>query len=167
MQYEKSRAIRIISFIFLVGFLTVGFTTTVTAEPLKPIPGEFTVTLQGFGPNGELILEGPKTGPLPGHLAIVAGITRQTGVALHLAAHWTLTTPWGEIIKGENTGVLNTSSLHFREHGVIVDATGDLEERVGNFIVIHGQISDLYFIPGTTQVSGHATIVPSQAKKWK
>lgn len=103
MSYEKYRATRTLLFITLLSFLSVVFTTAVNAEPLKPIPGEFTATLQGVNPDtGELILEGPKTGPIPGHLAIRAAITRQTGVALHLAARWTLTTPWGEIIQGEN-----------------------------------------------------------------
>jgi hypothetical protein len=111
-----------------------------------------------------LIFEGSKTGSLPGHLAIRAAITKQTGIALHIAARWTLTTPWGETLQGENTNVLNTSSLHFRENGVIVDATGGLAERIGNFVVIRGEISDLNFFPGVTQVSGHATYVPSQAK---
>ena len=58
---------------------------------------------------------------------------------------------------------MNTASLHFRENGVIVDATGSLAELIGNFMVVHGQASDLNFIPGVMEVNGTATIVPSQA----
>ena len=163
---SKSNFVRKQCITRIVGMMVLLFATTVHGEPLKPVPGEFTATLQGVDPStGELILEGPKTGAIPGLLTIRAAITKQTGVALHLAARWSLTTPWGETIQGENTGVLNTSSLHFREHGVIVEGTGSLAERVGNFIVIRGDISDLNFIPGVTQVSGHATYVPSQAKR--
>ena len=158
-QYSFVRRFIIITFLSL---LTVAISPYANAEPLKPVTGKFTATLQGFDPDtGELILEGSKTGSIPGHLVIRAGITRETGLALHLAARWTLTTPWGEIIKGENTGVLNTSTLYFREHGIIVEATGDLEERIGNFVVIRGEISDLDFYPGITQVSGQVTYVPS------
>ena len=166
MIYIHHRVIRTLSFITLLGFLAAVFTSTTNAEPLKPIPGEFSVIFQGADPQtGELILEGLRTGPLPGHLSIRATLTRQTGAALHFSARWTVTTPWGETISGENTAVLSTASLHFREHGVIVKATGDLTERIGNFIVIHGKFSDLSFMPGVMEVTGHATIVPSQAKK--
>lgn len=152
--------------ICIFGFLSVVFVPDTNAEPLGPVPGEFTVILQGFDPNtGELIFEGFKTGALPGHLAIRAALTRQTGMAVHLSAHWTLTTPWGETMEGENTAVVNTASLHFREHGLVVDATGGLTERIGNFVVIHGEVSDVDFIPGVTEATAHVTIVPSQAYK--
>ena len=165
MKYEKSRAIRTISFIFLVGFLTAAFTSTISAEPLKPIPGEFTVILQGFDPDtSEFIFEGYKTGELSGHLVTRVALTKQTGVAIHLATRWLLTTAWGDTIEGENTSVLNTKSLHFREHGIIVDATGSLTERIGNFVVIHGTVSDVNFDFGVTEASAHVTYVPSQAK---
>ena len=165
MRYEKNSATRTLLFIGMLGLLTVLFTPTINAEPLKPIPGEFSVIYQGADPQtGELILEGPKTGPLPGHLSIRATLTRQTGTALHFSARWTLITPWGETITGENTAVLSTASLHFREHGLIVEATGSLTERVGNFIVIHGEFSDLSFMPGVMEVTGSVMIVPSQAK---
>ena len=91
-------------------------------------------------------------------------ITKQTGVAIHFCASWTITTLWDETISGENTSLLNTASLHFREHGVIVDATGSLTELIGNFIVIHGEISDLNFFPQFTEVTGQTSIVPAQAE---
>ena len=166
MRYEKNSATRILLFIGMLGLLTVLFTPTINAEPLKPIPGEFTVTLQGFDSStGEFIFEGFKTGELSGHLTTRVSLIRQTGMAMHLATRWTLITPWGETITGENTAVLSTASLHFREHGLIVEATGSLTERVGNFIVIHGEFSDLSFMPGVMEVTGSVMIVPSQAKK--
>lgn len=144
------------------------FIPTANAEPLKPVTGEFTVVMQGVDPGtGELIFEGLKTGSLPGHLTTRTALIKQTGVAIHLATRWTLTTAWGEIIEGENTAMLNTASLHFREHGVIVDATGFLIERTGNFVVIQGEISDVNFIPGITEATAHVTYVPSQAKKYQ
>jgi hypothetical protein len=149
-----------------LGLLLVILAGIANADSLRPVPGEFSVVFLGADPStGELIAEGPKTGPLSGHLAIRSLITQQTGVALHFSAHWTLTTPSGETISGENSGVLSTASLHFREHGVIVDASGSLTERIGNFIVIEGQFSDLNFVPGVTQITGKATIVPSQASQ--
>ena len=166
MLKRKANSKRMLSAIGILGLTALMLLPATHAGSLKPVAGEFTVVMQGVDPDtGELIFEGPKGGPIPGHLAIRAGITRQTGAALHLAARWTLTTPWGETMDGENTLLLNTKSLHFREHGVIVSATGDLTERIGNFIVIHGTISDLDFIPGVTEVNGQSTIVPSQAKK--
>jgi len=166
MRYEKGSTIRKISLIVLVSFLAVVFTPTINAEPLKPIPGEFTVTLQGFDTNtGELIFEGFKTGALPGHLVTRVALIKQTGMAMHLATRWTLTTTWGETVEGENTSVLNSRSLHFREHGIIVDATGSLTERIGNFVVIQGTVTDVNFIPGVTEASARVIYVPSQAKK--
>lgn len=168
MQRRKTNSIQTLSVISILCLFALIFTPTTNAGPLKPVTGEFTVVMQGVDPRtGELIFEGSKGGEIPGHLAIRAGITRQTGVALQLAARWTLTTPWGETMDGENTLHLNTKSLHFNEHGIIVDATGSLTERIGNFIVIHGEISDLNFFPGVTEVTGQATIVPSQAKKYQ
>lgn len=159
---------RIFVFACIFMFSTLMALSPAYAGPLKPVPGKFTAVMQGVDPDtGELIFEGPKDGPIPGHLAIRASIIRQTGMAMHLAANWTLTTPWGEIIKGENALVLNTKSLHFREHGVVVDATGSLTERIGSFIVVQGEISDLDFVPGATTVTGNATIVPSQAKRYQ
>jgi hypothetical protein len=134
-----------------LGLLLVLLAGIANADSLRPIPGEFSVIFVGVDPStGELIAEGPKTGPLS---------------ALHFSAHWTLTTPSGETISGENSGVLSTASLHFREHGVIVDASGSLTERIGNFIVIEGQFSDLNFVPGVMQITGKATIVPSRASR--
>ena len=166
MSYENNSATPTLFFIGILGLLTVLFTPTINAEPLKPIPGEFTVTLQGFDSStGEFIFEGFKTGELSGHLTTRVSLIRQTGMAMHLATRWTLMTDWGETVEGENTSVLNPASLHFREHGLIVDATGSLTERIGNFVVIHGEVSDVYFIPGLTEVTGSVMIVPSQAKK--
>ena len=164
MQWRMSNSVKTISVIIVLGYFALAIAPTANAGPLKPVTGEFTVIMQGADPNtGELIFEGPKGGEIPGHLAIRAAITRQTGVALHLQARWTLTTPWGETMDGENTLHLNTKSLHFNEHGIIVDATGSLSERIGSFIVIRGEISDLGFVPGVTEVTGQSTIVPSQA----
>jgi hypothetical protein len=166
MRTERNSATRTLLFIGMLGLFTVLFTPTINAEPLKPIPGEFTVVLQDIDQNtGELIFEGYKTGPLSGYLTSRVALIRQTGVALHLATRWTLMTDWGETIEGENTSVLNPSSLHFREHGIIVNATGSLTERIGNFVVIHGEVSDVYFIPGVTKAKAHVRYVPSQAKK--
>lgn len=162
-RYTEKSIVKLLAIVIL-GFSASILSIVASADPLKPLPGEFTVVMQGADPQtGELIFEGYRTGAISGHLAIRAAITRQTGVALHLSAHWTLTTSWGDTMDGENTLVLNTESLHLREHGIIVDATGSLEERIGNFVVIRGQISDLAFYPGVTQVTGHVTVVPSQA----
>jgi hypothetical protein len=162
MRYKQCIIVRDFIFIAFLSLLTVAMSPSAIADTLKPVPGKFTATLQGVDPDTyEMIFEGSKTGPIPGHLVIRAGITRQTGLAIHLAPTWTLTTPGGETIKGENTGVLNTTTLTFHEHGIIVEATGDYQERVGNFVVIRGEISDLEFYPGITQVSGHVTYVPA------
>ncbi|MGD8484774.1 MAG: hypothetical protein PVJ63_06575 [Thioalkalispiraceae bacterium] len=156
-----TRTLRLISLLVL---LSLVFTPLVNAGPLRPAPGEFTMVMTGVDTGtGELIFEGWKTGALPGHLTARAALIKQTGVALHLATRWTLVTPWGEQIDGENTAILNPKSLHIQEHGVIVDATGDLAERIGNFVVIHGTVSDTYFLPGTTSVTARVTYVPSQA----
>lgn len=168
MRYEKNSATRTLLFIGMLGLLTVLFTPTINAEPLKPITGEFTVTLQDFDPNtSEFIFEGFNTGELSGHLITRVSLIRQTGMAMHLATRWTLMTDWGETVEGENTSVLNPASLHFREHGLIVNATGTFTKRIGNFVVIHGEVSDVYFIPGLTEAKAHVTYVPSQAKKQK
>ena len=149
-----------------LGFLLLIFAGNLYADSVRPISGEFNVEFVGTDPEtGELVLEGPKTGALPGLLSIRAAVVRQTGVAMHLSARWTLTTTWGETMSGENTSVLNTKSLHFREHGVIVSATGSLTGHIDNFIVIHGQFNNLSFIPGLMEVNGVATIIPSQAKQ--
>lgn len=154
------------STVILIGvltFLTFVFPPAINAKTLGPVTGDFTVIFEGVDPEtGELIFEGYRTGEIPGELSIRVVLARQTGVALHLLTSWTLTTPWGEAIRGENTAILSTASLHFREHGVIVDATGSLDELIGDFVVIHGQFSDLGFIPGVMQVDGTATYVPSQ-----
>ncbi len=135
------------------------------AQTLAPVKGEFTVVFQGVDQDtGALIFEGFKTGEIPGDLSIRARLDRQTGTALHFLAEWKLLTPWNETMHGENTAVLSTASLHFREHGVIVAATGSLTELIGDFIVIHGQFSDLSFMPGLMQIDGVATIVPSRAR---
>jgi hypothetical protein len=42
MKYEKNRTIRIISFIFLVGFLTVGFTTNNRGHDYMDVGGRIT-----------------------------------------------------------------------------------------------------------------------------
>ena len=161
MRYKHCNIVRRFIFIAFLSLLTVAMSPSAIADTLKPVPGKFTATLQGFTDTGEMIFEGWKTGQISGHLVIRAGITRQTGLAIHLAPTWTLTTPGGETIKGENTGVLNTTTLTFHEHGIIVEATGEYQERVGNFVVIRGEISDLVFDIGTTQVSGHVTYVPA------
>ncbi len=166
MKYVKNSARRTLLIISMLGFLPVVLSPTINAEPLKPIPGEFTVTLQGYDSStDEFIFEGLKTGELSGHLTTRVSLTRQTGTAMHLATRWTLITDWGETVEGDNTSVLNPASLHFREHGLIVNATGTLTERIGNFVVIHGEVSDVYFIPGITEAKAHVTYVPSQAKK--
>ena len=165
MIRETNNTTRRLLVICVFSFLTVVFAPATNADHLGPVPGEFTVILQGFDPNtGELIFEGFKTGALSGHLLTRISLTRQTGMAMHLATRWTLTTASGDIIEGENTSVLNTASLHFREHGLIVDATGGLTERIGNFVVIHGEVSDVDFIPGVTEATAQVTYVPSQAK---
>lgn len=168
MLRETENMMRALFLIGVLGLSSLAFLPSVNAAELKPVPGEFTVVLVGADPNtGEMIFEGFKTGAIPGHLNIRVGITRQTGVILHLAARWTLTTPWGETMDGETSLILNTETLHFNEHGVIVAAEGSLAARVGNFIIIHGDISDLLFYPGMTTVTGHALIVPSQGKRYK
>lgn len=168
MQKRKTNSIKTLSIISILSFFALVFLPTVNADPLKPVPGEFAIVMQGVDPDtGELIFEGLKTGELLGHLTTRSAIIKQTGVAIHLATRWTLITPWGEVIEGENTAVLNTESLHFREHGVIVDATGNLAERIGNFVVIHGEVSDVNFIPGITEAKAHVTYVPSYANKYQ
>lgn len=168
MPRRKIRLIPQISVFAILGFFALVILPTANAGPLKPVPGEFTVVMVGFDfDTGELIFEGAKTGALPGHLTTRTAITRETGVAIHLATRWTLTTPWGEVIEGENSAVLNPESLHFREHGIIVNATGAQAERIGNFVVIHGEISDVDFIPGVTEATAHVKYVPSQAKKYQ
>lgn len=168
MLRRKTGSILPISVFAILGFYALVILPTANAAPLKPAPGEFTVVMVGVDFNtGELIFEGSKTGALPGHLTTRTALTRETGVALHLATRWTLTTPWGEVIEGENSAVVNTKSLHFREHGVIVNATGAQAERIGNFVVIHGEISDVNFIPGVTEATAHVKYVPSQAKKYQ
>ena len=135
----------------------------VKADTIAPVRGEFTAVFEGVdSETGALIFEGFKTGELSGDLSIRAVLTRQTGRALHFSTSWTLATPWGETVSGENTALLSTASLHFREHGMIVDATGSLTELIGNFFVSHGEFSDLSFIPGVMRVDGTATYVPSQ-----
>lgn len=147
------------------GLLGLALVAGAGAQPLKPVPGDFTVVFQGADPGtGELLFAGTKDGALPGNLTIRSRIARQTGAALHLNANWTLHTPWGDTMAGENSLLLNTRSLHFREHGIVVEATGALVARVGNFIVIQGEISDLGFVVGVTTVTGHAMLVPSQAR---
>jgi len=154
--------------LFFIGVFSLAFLPGVNAAELKPVPGDFNVVLVGADPvTGEMIFEGLKTGDIPGHLNIRVAITRQTAVVLHLAARWTLITPWGETMDGENSLILNTKTLNFNEHGVIVSADGSLAARIGNFIIIHGDISDLLFYPGMTTVTGHALIVPSIGKKYK
>lgn len=168
MAGKKIRSLPQISAFVILSFFALVILPTANAGPLKPVPGEFTVVMVGVDFNtGELIFEGSKTGALPGHLTTRTALTRETGVALHLATRWTLTTPWGEVIEGENSAVLNTKSLHFREHGVIVNATGGQAERIGNFVVIRGEISDVNFIPGVTEATAHVKYVPSQAKKYQ
>lgn len=163
----RSSVRKILTFV-IFSFFALVILPAANADALKPVPGEFTVVMVGVDFNtGELIFEGSKTGALPGHLTTRTAITRETGVALHLATRWTLTTPWGEVIEGENSAVLNTKSLHFREHGVISHATGAQVERIGNFVVIHGEISDLTFTPGVTEATAHVKYVPSQAKKYQ
>jgi len=157
-----------IAIVGLLFSLTVFSLGSANAGPLKPVPGEFTAVMVGIDyDTGELIFEGSKTGALPGHITIRSALIRETGVAIHLAARWTLTTPWGDVIEGENSAVLNTKSLHFREHGIIVNATGAQTERIGNFVVIHGEINGLPFEAGVTEVTGHVKYVPSQAKKYQ
>ena len=168
MPTKKICSIQQISAFVILSFFILAILPTANAGALKPVAGEFTVVMVGVDfDTGELIFEGSKTGALPGHLTTRTAIARETGVALHLATRWTLTTPWGEIIEGENSAVLNTKSLHFREHGVIINATGAEAERIGNFVVIHGEISDLTFTPGVTEATAHVTYVPSQAKKYQ
>jgi hypothetical protein len=163
-MYEKTIVKRKVLLLGIVCFLFLLFAPVIHAENLAPAKAKFTVFFEGVDPiTGELLFEGERTEPIPGDLSIRMVVTRQSGVALHFWACWTVTNTWGETISGENTGLLNTASLHFREHGVIIDATGSLSELIGNFIVIHGQVSDLSFIPGTMEVNGTATIVPSQA----
>lgn len=164
MIYDKSLSKQAILINTILAIIFLTFTTCINANPLKPIPGEFTAVMTGVDPDtGELIFEGYKTGVLPGHLTTRTTLVQQTGVALHLATRWTLVTPWGETLKGENSAVLNTISLHFREHGIIIFATENLTERVGDFVIIHGEISDVYFIPGVTEATAQVTYVPSQA----
>jgi len=166
MKYVENSISEKTSFLIILAFTVAIFSPFLNADPLNPVHGEFSAVLQGFDPDtGEMILEGQRTGALPGHLAIRASISKQTGAALHTAARWTLITPWGETIQGENTGLLSTTSLHMRENGIIVDATGDLTKYIGNFVVIEAEVSDLNFIPGVTQISGDATYVPSQGNK--
>jgi hypothetical protein len=158
-----NRARRIILNISLLVFVSIFPTSIVSAGQLKPISGEFTVVMSGVDPaTGELLLEGWKTGELPGYLTIRAALTKQTGLAIHIASRWTLTTSSGDTVQGENTAIVNPVSLHFREHGVIVDATGSQAERVGNFVVINGTVSDVYFIPGMTTATARVVYVPSQ-----
>lgn len=167
MLRETADKMRVLFLIGVFGLLFLAFLPTVNAAELKPVPGEFSVVLVGADPNtGEMIFEGIKTGDIPGLLSIRVAIIRQTGVVLHLAARWTLATEWGDMV-GENSLVLNTKTLRFNEHGVIVAAEGILEERVGNFIVIHGNITDLLFYPGMTTVTGDALIVPSKGRKYE
>ncbi len=168
MLKEKAKATRALFLIALFGLFSLAFLPNADAGALKPVPGDFTAVFQGPDwDTGELIFVGSKTGEIPGHLVIRVGIVRETGVALHLAARWQLMTPWGDTMDGENSLVLNTKTLHFNEHGIVVDATGSLTERIGNFIIIHGDISDLAFEVGITTVTGEALIVPSQGKKYK
>lgn len=168
MPRKNIRSVQQISAFVILSFFALVILPTANAGPLKPAPGEFTVVMVGVDfVTGELIFEGSKTGALPGFLTTRTALTRETGVALHLATRWTLTTTWGEVIEGENSAVLNTESLHFREHGVIVNATGDQAERIGNFVVIHGEISDVDFIPGVTEATAHVKYVPSKAKKYQ
>ena len=163
MRQNTKSVTRTLFFITLLSFLTVAISPSTIAEPLKPVPGEFTVVLQGFDPaTSEFIFEGYKTGELSGFLTTRVSLTRETGAAMHLATRWTLITDWDDTIEGENTSILNPASLRFREHGIIVEATGDLEERIGNFVVIHGEVSDVNFIPGVTQATAHVKYVPSK-----
>lgn len=163
-MYQKTSQKRTVLLIVVLGFVFLIFAPVINAEPLAPVFGEFAAVFEGIDPNtGELIFEGFRTGEISGELSARVLLTKQTGVALHLLTRWTVTTPWGEIIRGENTALLNTASFHFREHGVIVEATGSLAELIGNFIVVHGQFSDLDFIPGVTEVTAQAIYVPAQA----
>ena len=149
----------------ILGLFILLLSPLIHADALKPVRGEFNVVMQGVDPDtGELIFEGWKTGALPGQLTTRTALIKQTGVVLHLATRWTLVTPWGETLKGENTALLNTVSLHFQEHGVIVEANGNLADRVGNFVIIHGEVSDVYFWPGLTEASASVTYVPSQPR---
>ena len=135
---------------------------------MKPISGEFTVTMTGVDPStGELIFEGFRTGDLPGYLVTRTALVRQTGMALHLATRFTLTTALGETVEGENSAVLNTVSLKFHEHGIIVGASENVDELIGYFVIIQGEVSDVNFIPGVTTATAKILYVPSQGKKYE